>query len=265
MKLKLDDDGHVVLSDGKPVYIYEDNRESPFDADATVRKINNLTEEKDRHWQKAKDLAEKLTEFDGIDPIKAREAMEVLKNLDAKKLVDAGSIDTLKRQMGESFEHEKKSLITNFEKEKNTLSTQNKILQDTVYNLMVSSQFAKSSFFSGENPKSVLPPDIASEYFGKYFKIEGEGQDAKVVGYFNGEKILSREKHGEIAGFEEALGVIIDTHPMKDRILKSAQAQGSSSAGNTQTTGSTRTIKRGDREAFGKNLEDIAKGKVKVV
>ena len=31
MKLKVDDQGHAILADGKPVYIMDDNSERPFD------------------------------------------------------------------------------------------------------------------------------------------------------------------------------------------------------------------------------------------
>ena len=39
MKLKLDENGHVVVSDGKPVYVHEDGKEIPFDAPAAMQKI----------------------------------------------------------------------------------------------------------------------------------------------------------------------------------------------------------------------------------
>ena len=45
MKLKLDEQGHVVLQDGKPVYIHDDGKEVAFDAPATVATITRLNGE----------------------------------------------------------------------------------------------------------------------------------------------------------------------------------------------------------------------------
>lgn len=41
MKLKLDENGHVVVVvvDGKPVYIHDDGKEIPFDAPQATQKI----------------------------------------------------------------------------------------------------------------------------------------------------------------------------------------------------------------------------------
>ena len=38
MKLKLDDNSHVVVFDGKPVYVHDDGKEILFDAPAAMRK-----------------------------------------------------------------------------------------------------------------------------------------------------------------------------------------------------------------------------------
>ena len=45
MKLKLDENGHVVVSDGKPVYVHDDGKEIPFDAPAAMQKISGLNAE----------------------------------------------------------------------------------------------------------------------------------------------------------------------------------------------------------------------------
>ena len=42
MRLKLDEQNHAVLQDGKPVYVHEDGKEVPFDAAQAVGKIASL-------------------------------------------------------------------------------------------------------------------------------------------------------------------------------------------------------------------------------
>ena len=262
MKLKIDENGGVILQDGKPVYVYEDGKEIPFDAPAAMAKISSLNAEAKEHRLKKNELAEELKKFEGIqDPVLAIKALETMKNLDQKSLVDAGEIETLKRQMSETFELNKKNLLDSFETTKKTLEDNLAKKDHEIYNLMVNNQFSKSPFFVGDTPKTILPPDMASEYFGKYFKVE----DGKVVGYLNGDKIPSRIKFGEPADFEEALGVIINAYPMKDRILRASPQGGPGATGNTNPGSSGSTVKKTDMNGFMNNLERIAKGEVKVV
>ena len=90
MKLKLDDAGHVVVQDGKPVYVYEDGKESPFDAAATLQTISRLNSEAKSHRERAEVAEKSLKAFSGItDPAAAIRALETVSNLDLKKLVDA--------------------------------------------------------------------------------------------------------------------------------------------------------------------------------
>ena len=75
MKLKLDENGHVAVSDGKPVYVHDDGKEIPFDAPAAMQKISGLNAEakqyreaKGTQHREAKEAAEaKLKAFDGIE------------------------------------------------------------------------------------------------------------------------------------------------------------------------------------------------------
>ena len=43
MKLKLDENGHVVVENGMPVYVHEDGKEIPFDATKATAKSQSLT------------------------------------------------------------------------------------------------------------------------------------------------------------------------------------------------------------------------------
>lgn len=66
MKLKLDENGHVVVVDGKPVYVHDDGKEIPFDAPQATQKIAQLNAEA-RDNRVAKEQAEaKLKTFEGI-------------------------------------------------------------------------------------------------------------------------------------------------------------------------------------------------------
>ncbi len=237
MKLKFNEDGSAAVVDGKPVYVYDDGKEVPFDADATVRRIANLTEEKERHYNNVTALKESLSKFEAIpDPEAALEALKTVANFKDKDLVDAKEVDALKANLSKMFEEERTKLTTTFNSQKEELEQAVVGRDGVIRSLMIGGKFASSPWFSGEKPKTILPPDIAAEHFGKNFKVEGEGGDVRVVGYLNGDKILSRERVGEPAGFEESLSVIINAYSQKDRILRES-AGGAGGSGNTGSGG----------------------------
>ena len=235
MKLKLNEDGSAFVDDGKPVYVHDDGQEVPLDIDSYVRRIGNLTEEKDRHYANLTTAKDALAKFEGIeDPVVALEAMRTVQNFKDKDLVDAKDVDKLKLQLSEMFETDKKALTDAFSTEKTEFEVKAKASEAVIRRLMIGGRFASSPWFSGEKPKTILPPDMAADYFGKHFKIEGEGQEARAIGYLHGDKILSREHVGEPAEFEEAISVIINAYSQKDRILRDTDG-GSGSGGNTSS------------------------------
>ncbi|QBJ80520.1 DUF6651 domain-containing protein [Aquitalea sp. USM4] len=214
MKLKLDENGNVVVVDGKPVYVHDDGKEYPFDAAATVQKISQLNGEAKGHRERAEQAEQALKAFEGIEnAADARKALEVVRNLDAKKLVDAGEVEKVKAEAIKALEEKYAPVL----KERDTLQAQ-------LINEVVGGNFARSKFIA-EN--MTLPPDIVQATFGNAFKVE----DGKVVAYDNGNKIYSRLNPGEVAGFDEALSTIIDRYPHRDQILKSSGASGSGAQG----------------------------------
>ena len=67
MTLKWEEHGHVVVSDGKPVYVHDDGKKIPFDAPAAMQKISGLNAEA-KQYREAKEAAEaKLKAFDVIE------------------------------------------------------------------------------------------------------------------------------------------------------------------------------------------------------
>ena len=117
LKLKLDDTGHAVVQDGKPVYVNEDGKEIPYDVNQANNKISELCKEAKTH-REAKEAAEqKLRQFDGIeDPEAARKAIETCNNLDSKKLIDAGEVERVKAEINKAanakIEEAKKTIET---------------------------------------------------------------------------------------------------------------------------------------------------------
>lgn len=98
MKLKLDEQGHVVVQDDKPVYTHDDGKDVAFDTPSAVSKITALNAEAKGH-REAKETAEaRAKAFEGIeDPERARAVLTTVANLDAGQLVQAGKLDEIKQ------------------------------------------------------------------------------------------------------------------------------------------------------------------------
>lgn len=217
MKLKLDEAGHVVVSDGKPVYVRDDGTEVAFDAPGTVATISRLNGEAKGH-REAKEAAEaKLKPFEGIsDPAAAKKALETIANLDAKKLVDAGDVEKVKAEAIKAVEEQYKPIVA----ERDALKTE-------LYSEKIGGAFARSKVIAD---KFVIPVDMVQARFGSNFKLE----EGKVVAYDqNGNKVFSKSNPGELAGFDEALETLVASYPYKEHILKGTGGNGAGARGGT--------------------------------
>lgn len=214
MKLLLDANGNVVVRNEKPVYVI-DGKEVEFDYPGTMNNIAKLNAEAKSHRERAEAAEGKLKTFEGIeDPAAARKAIELVKNLDDKKLIDAGEVQRVKDETTRVFQER----LTEAEKRA-------KGLEDQLYNEKIGGSFARSKYIGD---KLAIPADLAQARFGSNFKVE----DGAIVAYdAHGQKIYSKARAGELANFEEAIEVLIDTYPGKDHILKSSGSSGSGGGG----------------------------------
>jgi hypothetical protein len=250
MKLKLDDQGNAVLQDGKPVYVYDDGKEVAFDAPGTVATITRLNGEAKSH-REGKEAAERaLKAFDGIeDGAAAKKALEIVSNLDQKKLVDAGEIDRVKSEISKAFQgqlDEANTKAATFEKQ--------------LYDEKIGGSFARSKLIA---EKLAIPADMVQSHFGQQFKIE----DGKAVAYDrHGQKIYSRTRPGEVADFDEALETLVEQYPHRDHILKGNGANGGGAPNGGGNGGNgKKTLSRAQFDALdpaGKHAHAVSGGEV---
>lgn len=210
MKLKLDDKGAVVVQDGKPVYTNDEGKEIAFDVVATVGTIKRLNAEAQTNRERAEALETKLKPYEGLDdPVAARKALDIVKNLDAKKLVDAGEVEKVKEEVTKAVKAQYEPVIAERDQ-----------LKGELYSEKIGGAFTRSKVIA---EKFQIPADLVQARFEKQFKIE----EGKVVAYdANGNKLYSPARPGELANFDEALELIVDAYPYKGQILKGSGASG---------------------------------------
>lgn len=238
MPFKFDANGAIVLQEVNgqklPVFVHADGKEVAFDGDSTISTISRLNGEAKGHRERAEAAETTLKGFEGIsDPAAARKAMETVKNLDDKKLVDAGEVERIRAEAIKSVRGEFEPIV----QERDTLKNE-------LYGEKIGGAFARSKFISD---KVAIPADFVQATFGKHFAVDGGKVIAKDA---NGQPMFSRTRHGEPADFEEALEILVDSHPHKNSILKGSGASGSGAGGNSAGSGGQRTMARAQFESL---------------
>lgn len=239
MKLKLDEEGHAVLVDGKPVYVHDDGKEIPFDAARTVETISRLNGEAKNH-REAKEAAEtqlgamkdQVKVFEGLDPKSAREALQKLKDIGDGKLIESGKLDEVRSAATKEYEVRLAALQAEYGEKEGKLVADREALQGHLNNEIIGGSFARSKFIQ---EKIAVPVDMIQATFGKNFKVE----DGKLVAVdAQGNKIFSRARPGELADFDEAMGSLVEQYSSRDHILKASGASGSGAAASAGGSGS---------------------------
>ncbi|PRC92667.1 DUF6651 domain-containing protein [Solimicrobium silvestre] len=245
MKIKLDDKGNVVVQDGKVVYVYDDGKEVAFDAVSTVAKINGLNGEAKAHRERAEAAETKLKSFEGIaDPEIARKALETIKNIDDKKLVDAGKVEEVRAAAVKAYEDKLVAANQTHAEQMAKLHVDLERANGDLHSEKIGGSFNRSKLIT---EKFAIPADLVQARFGSAFKIE----EGKIVAKDNaGNKIFSRSRPGDLADFDEALEILVDQYPYKDQILKGSGATGSGATGGNQGASGKKTIPRSQFDAM---------------
>lgn len=235
MKLKLDDAGHVIVREDKPVYVHDDGKEIPFDAAKAIDTISRLNGEAKGHREAKEAALERLKVFDGIsDPASAIKALEIVANLDAKKLVDAGEIDKVKSEAVKAFEEKLQAQEAKYA----PVLEENKKLKASFVSEKIGNAFSRSKFIA---EKVAVPADIVQAKFGAAFHLDDNGSIVALDQ--GGAKMFSRVNPGEVAGFDEALERLVEAYPFREQILKGSGA-GGGGAGGGAGGGSGRRVTR---------------------
>jgi hypothetical protein len=243
MKLKtIEKDGatYAEVKDGKPVYVNDDGTEAAIDLPGTAATISRLNGEAKTHREAKEAALEKLKAFEGIDPAAARDALDKIANIDAKKLIDAGEVEKVKEGVAKALEGKMAEAQKAFETQIGEARANVSKLEAALHDEKIGGAFARSQFIKD---KLVIPADLVQARFGKNFKLE----DGKVVAYDDrGQQIYSPARPGELADFDEALSSIVSVYPQKDHILKGSGGSGTGARPSAAASGGSKTITRNE-------------------
>jgi hypothetical protein len=253
MPFEIDANGAIVTQEVNgqklPVFVHADGKKAAFDGDATLSTISRLNGEAKGHRERAEKAENTLKTFDGItDPAAAIKAMGIVKNLDDKKLVDAGEVQRVKDETIKSVRAEFDPVV----KERDSYKSE-------LYAEKIGGAFARSKFITD---KMAIPADMVQAAFGGRFSIEGGKVIAKDA---NGQQIFSRTRHGDPADFDEALEIMVDSYPHKASILKGSGASGGGAQGGGGAGGGGKTMTRAQFDALDPAAKAAAVKDTKIV
>lgn len=231
--VEIEGKSYIEMSDDKrPIYLMDDGSKTPVDPASMHSKILELNKEGATRRSKIDDLESKLSKFDGIESVDdALKALETVKNLDDKKLVDAGEVEAVKAAAIKAIEDKYAPTVE-----------ENSALKADLRKAIIGGAFSRSSYLT---EKTTMTPAIAEAVFSGNFSL-GEGN--KIIAKDgNGNEIYSPSNAGNPATFDEALSILVNNHPDKKSLMKGVNQDGGGSTGGGNDDGSA-TIKRSDFE-----------------
>lgn len=219
---KKDENGNLVVGEGgNPVLVTQDGKEEEFNLDANKQYIDGLKAESIGRRKELTELKDQYKQYEGLDVAQAREALEKVKKIGDKELIDAGKVDEVRAEMKSNYE-----ALLDSEKQRAAA------LENQMRSYVIGQSFADSKFIAD---KLSIPLDMARTHFGRNFTVTS---DNKVVALRDANDpnsiIYSASNPSEPASFDEAIASFVNNYEYRDQILKSSGNQG---AGTNRGTG----------------------------
>jgi hypothetical protein len=242
-------DGVPVMDGESLVWIDEAGNESPFKPDVVKSRLSAANKEAQTYREEKERLERELK--DRPTPDRVKELQEELEALRAKG--EGG--EELAEQMAK-LEATVAAQTEELEKVKAEASTSD----GTVREMLVERPYLTSPLFvaqGDQKPLTTLLPDFAKAQFSQYQRVE-DGvvvtYDKPVVGFGSGEitngakpiRSKNPDNEGAIAGFDEALTILIKSRPDANRIIGPSGAGGGGGGGSEDGPGGGNTIARAE-------------------
>jgi hypothetical protein len=220
-------------------------------SDETAKLLKEVMEKKAKIKElqdAAKAAADKLKEFDGIDPKAVKEILAERKSAEERKLAEAGHWDALKKQMNDAHTAE----IDKLKAETTTERLAREALENKIAELTVGNSFGTSAFIREE---MALTPSKARIVYGSHFEFDGE----RVVGYDkpagSKDRVQLVDGKGDPLSFEQALKKLVEADPDRDQLLRSKKSTGAGSRSEEKGKPASKTTELSAREKIAAGLK----------
>ncbi len=225
--------------------------------ESTKKQIKEFRDNNTNLIKANRELESKLKEFENLDPKEAREALSQLQKVKDKKLIDEGKIEELFTQRTErmvaDYEGKIKALTNEVDSGKQTLSKYKERLNKEVIDAKLSQAVSSVGTIKKGAMGDILRRGRAE------WKLD---DDSNPIPYdSDGNVLYGSDAKTPMTPEEWAKGLAQDS-PYFFEDTRGAGSSGNTNSGKSNV-GDT-VIDSKDKQSYGKNIENIAKGKVKV-
>jgi len=233
---------------------------SEYDSRLTEFRTNNrdLAKKLDaakKDADKMKKLEAEFKKFEGIDPEKARAAMEQMQEIEGNKLVSEGKFEEYFAQRTERMQKDNESLVGSLNQSIEKEQATNKRLRSRLEDHLVSDSLQRTV------------SDVAVPRKGAMTDILSRGR--RIWGLDDEENIAPRDADGNIIYGKQPDKPMTQREWAESLVMEAPylfeSSKGGGGYGNDDRPGAERLISRNDTEAISANITDIAAGKVRVV
>ena len=225
---------------GLPLYLDDEDNNKEVELDAADLHFGVIRNSADA--RKKREALEALQathkQFEGLDADAARRALDLVKNIDDKKLVDAGKVDEIKLAATKAMQEKLDSTTKQFTTELAEERKKSEGLKGALDNEIIGGGFARSKFIGD---KVAIPRSFVESKFRGRFKLENGKPIAMDE---HGQPIYGKADPSNPAPFDEALEIMISRDPDRDSILKGNQSSGSGAGHGSGGSGNGKTISR---------------------
>lgn len=251
-------DLYTKISDGEYVLDVEDG---DFKSRLSEFRNTNITlskqlEDAKKQAAVAAELQEKLKQFEGIDPEKARELQQQIRDIEEKKLIDSGQIEELFGKRTERMKADYEGKISAMQKQLKELTGERDGFRQNLESVVIDSGL-QTEVLKVAAPRPGAMEDILARGR-RVWKLGENSQpvpidtDGKVMYGKDGQTTLSMQEWAQ--GLMQTAGYLFEP------------SSGGGGFGNQSNSysGSESVVLSDDQDAINANLEGIANGSVRV-
>ncbi len=235
MPYVMTENGNIKIGTNGHPLVTEDGNEKEFEIDAIAAgaKIGEISAEAKKYRTERNDYRDKFEPFKDLDLSKANEALQLVENMGDDHKVE---MTNLKETLTEAWQGKVSELEAN-----------NKELSDKLFESNVVAKIRSSDLIDTTH----LPASIFVSTFKDQFQQDGSAT------HWDGRTILAKENPSENASTQEALAVLLNTHPERDKLLKSSGAHSGASNNQEPSGGRQPNVNKSSFDKINSGLQNL--------
>ena len=210
----------LIGENGNPIYEVE-GKDIEYDGESLAANVRELNAERAKEKTELEDsqtqletMKANLEKYNGIDLEEAKKALNTVQNLDQTKLIEANEVDKIKASAIEATKESYETQMAELRKRYEPIEAERDTYKAQLEREIISNAFSRSKFIED---KISVPWKMVEAQFSNHVTVKNG--KLKILDS-QGKEIYSRAKPSQPADFDEAMELIVESYPYKNKILK---------------------------------------------